>query len=128
MSGNVIDFDAYGSWNPQTLIGPAIHAPDAIKAIVVDKYRVERMNLSVPDLNLYAKKYVRDVNEVGSGHILGSNLLNLIWIFSTRNGSPTRSIFPGSTRSFYRPTHQQLIGPFIIAHTTSEMAQLSAHS
>jgi len=38
---SVIDFDSGETWDVKGQAGPAIHAPDRVKAIVVTKYHIE---------------------------------------------------------------------------------------
>ena len=53
-----MDFDRDGAWNDQVQLGPAIHCPQGIKDIVVDKYRVEWLNMSDPVEDFYAKNHM----------------------------------------------------------------------
>ena len=41
-----MDFDNHGEWNEYWQRGPAIHAPDVFKNIVVNQCRIEWLNLS----------------------------------------------------------------------------------
>ena len=53
-----MDFDTDGEWDEKDQIGPAIHAPLDVKAIVVNQYRVEWLNLSDPKDKYYAKNHM----------------------------------------------------------------------
>jgi len=55
---NVMDFDTDGEWSAQHLEGPAIHAPEYIKRIVVNDYRCEWLDMSDQAANYYAKNHV----------------------------------------------------------------------
>ena len=50
-----MDFDHEGEWDEEEQEGPAIHAPENIRNIVVSQYRIEWLNISEPDKNFYAK-------------------------------------------------------------------------
>jgi len=54
----VLNPNTDGTWDAQGLSGPAIHAPAAIRNIVITTYRVEWLNLSDPKLNFYAKNHM----------------------------------------------------------------------
>ncbi|KAL4074253.1 hypothetical protein V8B97DRAFT_1914313 [Scleroderma yunnanense] len=58
MADIVMDFDTDGKWNAKDVEGPAIHAPAKIKAIVIDKYRIEWLDISDPHTNFYAKNHM----------------------------------------------------------------------
>ena len=55
-----MDFDKDGEWDYEKQRGPAIHTPLNIKAIVVDQYRVEWLNISNPHpkQKFYAKNHM----------------------------------------------------------------------
>ena len=53
-----MNFDKDGEWNEEVQVGPAIHAPDNARKIVVDGYRIEWLNLSEPQNNFYAKNHM----------------------------------------------------------------------
>jgi len=58
MADNSMNFDSDGEWSDQGLVGPAIHAPSHIKAIVINKYRIEWLDMSEPGRDLYAKNHI----------------------------------------------------------------------
>ena len=53
-----MDFDRDGEWDEYYQIGPAIHAPDNVKNIVVDEYRIEWLNMAEPEDDFYAKNHM----------------------------------------------------------------------
>ena len=53
-----VDFDHDGEWDEEDQIGPAIHAPAYVKDIVVNKYRIEWLNLSEPETDFYSKNHM----------------------------------------------------------------------
>jgi len=53
-----VNFDKDGEWDEEDQVGPAIHAPDDARKIVVDNYRIEWLNLSEPQTNFYAKNHM----------------------------------------------------------------------
>ena len=53
-----MDFDHDGKWDEEDQIGPAIHTPAYVKDIVVEKYRIERLNLLEPKTDFYAKNHM----------------------------------------------------------------------
>ncbi|SRR5258708_4827005 len=58
-----IDFDTEGFWDFDEAQGPAIHVPDQVKNIVVTQYRIEWLNMSIPDEDFYAKNHMVAVVE-----------------------------------------------------------------
>ena len=50
-----LDFDRDGEWDEDDQIGPAIHAPDNVKNIVLDNHRIEWLKLAEPEDDFYAK-------------------------------------------------------------------------
>lgn len=52
-----MDFNHDGTWS-ESQQGPAIHAPDNVKNIIVEKYRIEWLNISDPKENFYAKNHM----------------------------------------------------------------------
>ena len=57
MADNSMNFDNDGEWSEQGLVGPAIHAPSHIKYIVINKYRIEWLDMSEPERDLYTKNH-----------------------------------------------------------------------
>jgi hypothetical protein len=55
---SIIDFDSDGAWDAEQHGGPAIHAPDDVKAIVVTEYRIEWLDMSEPSINFYPKNHM----------------------------------------------------------------------
>jgi len=58
MADNTINYDNDGEWSDQGLEGPAIHAPAHIKAIVINRYRIEWLDVSEPERDLYFKNHI----------------------------------------------------------------------
>lgn len=52
------NFDTDGEWDPLSLEGPAVHVPENIKNIAINKLRVEWLNVSSPDSNFYSKNHM----------------------------------------------------------------------
>src|SRR5258708_38341355 len=53
-----MDFDNDGEWKNDKQTGPAIHTPSIIKNIIVNRYRIEWLNISLPDKDFYAKNHM----------------------------------------------------------------------
>ena len=53
-----MDFDHDRKWDEEDQIGLAIHALAYVKYIVVEKYRIEWLNLSEPETDFYAKNHM----------------------------------------------------------------------
>ncbi|KZT04198.1 uncharacterized protein LAESUDRAFT_751269 [Laetiporus sulphureus 93-53] len=74
-----MNFDTDGYWDTSDLEGPAIHAPADIKAIVVNKYRIEWLNISDPTKDFYAKNHM-----VATVLFAQSQCINNEWYLSAR--------------------------------------------
>ena len=53
-----MDFDNDGEWNNDAQSGPAIHVPLGIKNTIVEQYRIEWLDVSHPEENVYAKNHI----------------------------------------------------------------------
>jgi hypothetical protein len=54
----LVDFDRDGFWDNVKQRGPVIHAPIAIKNIIVSKYSVQWLNISEPVKDFYSKNHM----------------------------------------------------------------------
>lgn len=55
---SVIDFNSDGEWDVEKHEGPAIHAPDGVKAIAITGYRIEWLDMSEPSIKFYPKNHM----------------------------------------------------------------------
>src|SRR5260221_9130582 len=55
---SIINFDSDGAWDDKKHHGPAIHAPDDVKAIVIAKYCIKWLDMSAPSANFYSKNHM----------------------------------------------------------------------
>lgn len=55
---STINFDTRGAWNAQEVLGPAVHAPPAIRDIHVTTLRIEWLDVSEPEKDFYAKNHM----------------------------------------------------------------------
>lgn len=55
---SVIDFNSDGEWDVEKHEGPAIHAPDGVKAIAITGYRIEWLDMSEPSIEFYPKNHM----------------------------------------------------------------------
>ena len=69
-----IDFDFDGEWDEEQMKGPAIHVPDDIKGIIVDKYRIEWLDMSTPDFDFYAKNHIVAAVDFATPQMLGNTI------------------------------------------------------
>ncbi|KAI6038756.1 hypothetical protein EDC04DRAFT_2569322 [Pisolithus marmoratus] len=57
-SAPTMHFDTDGQWNVTEVQGPAIHAPSWVKNIILDKIRIEFLDISEPNIGFYAKNHI----------------------------------------------------------------------
>ena len=55
----IINFDTHGTWDANLFAGPAIHAPAAVRNIIVIDYVVQWLDISDPEANFFAKNHGR---------------------------------------------------------------------
>ena len=84
-----MDFNHDGTWS-ESQQGPAIHAPDNVKNIIVEKYRIEWLNISDPKENFYAKNHMVATLVFSEGVIINNlNYFSARWTGLVRRSDRT---------------------------------------
>ncbi|KIO26489.1 hypothetical protein M407DRAFT_7785 [Tulasnella calospora MUT 4182] len=103
-----LDFNTDGAWDPEELIGPAIHAPAEIKDIPISEFRVEWLKTPQP----YAKNHM-----VAAVTFAEPQLLNNKKYYSARLSmelGPEKKV-SGATKETYKPGRQYFPGVYTVA-------------
>ncbi|KIY70344.1 hypothetical protein CYLTODRAFT_392105 [Cylindrobasidium torrendii FP15055 ss-10] len=74
MATYTINFDLDGQWDLSRQAGPAIHAPNIVRAIAVTKYRIEWLDMAEADIDFFSKNHMIGVAVFENPQTLGGKV------------------------------------------------------